>query len=63
MGDAEGEGPVSCTMCGLTVQERPATWSMVVSDRARTRGVRWVCETCTRQNLRSIEGKLDEALW
>jgi hypothetical protein len=50
---------VSCTSCGTTVEERPATWSMQVSER----GVGWICEACTRLNLRSIEGKLDEAWW
>jgi len=49
----------TCGACGITVDVRPATWSMQVSER----GVQWLCDTCTRQNLRSIEGKLDEAWW
>lgn len=49
----------TCGVCGTTVDERPATWSMQVSER----GVQWICERCTRDNLRSIEGKLDEARW
>jgi len=53
------EQTVSCTSCGTTVSEKPATWSMQVSER----GVRWVCDECTRLNLRSIEGKLDEGWW
>jgi hypothetical protein len=56
-------GPVSqpstCAVCGTSVEERPATWSLQVSDRGAT----WLCERCTRDNLRSIEGKLDEAWW
>jgi hypothetical protein len=27
------------------------------------RGVTWICDTCTRTNLRSIEGKLDDSWW
>ncbi len=46
-------------MCGVTVDEKPLTWSMQVS----ARGTQWICESCTRDNVRSIEGKLDEAWW
>jgi hypothetical protein len=51
--------PVTCSVCGTTVDEPPLTWSMQVSERGQT----WLCETCARENLRSIEGKLDEAWW
>jgi len=27
------------------------------------RGQMWLCERCTRENLRAIEAKLDEAWW
>jgi len=50
---------VSCSVCGTTVDEVPLTWSMQVSERGQT----WVCDRCARDNLRSIEGKLDEAWW
>ena len=50
---------VSCSRCGTSVEELPATWSMEVS----ARGTTWICDTCTRENLRSIEGKLDESWW
>jgi len=33
---------------------------MQVSARGTTQ---WICERCTRDNVRSIEGKLDEAWW
>jgi hypothetical protein len=49
----------TCTVCGTVVEERPASWSMQISER----GQRWLCDRCTRDNLRSIEGKLDEAWW
>lgn len=51
--------PVTCAVCGTVVDEVPVTWSSQVSERGTT----WLCERCTRDNLRSIEGKLDEAWW
>ncbi len=51
--------PAECGGCGTAVDERPATWSLQVSERGRS----WLCDRCTRDNLRSIEGKLDEAWW
>ncbi len=49
----------TCAVCGLTEDERPASWSLQVSERGPT----WLCDGCTRANLRSIEGRLDEAWW
>jgi hypothetical protein len=51
--------PVTCSVCGETAAEPPLSWSSQVS----ARGTTWLCERCTRDNLRSIEGKLDEAWW
>lgn len=51
--------PATCDACGTPVDDRPSTWSMQLG----ARGQRWLCEACTRENLRSIEGKLDEAWW
>jgi hypothetical protein len=51
--------PVTCVVCGTTVDELPVTWSMQVGER----GQQWLCERCARDNIRSIEGKLDEAWW
>jgi hypothetical protein len=51
--------PATCGVCGTTVEERPATWSMQVG----ARGQQWICDGCTRENIRSIEGKLDEIWW
>jgi len=50
---------VSCSVGGVTVDEVPVTWTSQVTER----GSQWLCETCTWQNLRSIEGRLDEAWW
>ena len=51
--------PATCGVCGTVVDDLPATWSLQVSERGQV----WICERCTRDNLRSIEGKLDEAWW
>lgn len=51
--------PVTCSVCGRTEDELPVTWSMQVSER----GQKWLCDRCARDNIRSIEGKLDEAWW
>ena len=51
--------PATCGVCGTVVEDRPATWSLQVSERGQV----WLCERCTRENLRSIEGRLDEAWW
>ena len=50
---------VTCSVCGTTEDELPVTWSMQVSER----GQMWLCDRCARDNIRSIEGKLDEAWW
>ncbi len=50
---------VTCAMCGRAEEEPPPTWTCQRSER----GQMWLCETCTRQNVRSIEGRLDEAWW
>jgi hypothetical protein len=28
-----------------------------------TKGMQWLCDRCTRENIRSIEGRLDSAWW
>ncbi len=55
----DNPGMVTCSVCGTTEDEPPVTWTNQVSERGR----QWLCESCTRQNLRSIEGRLDEAWW
>ncbi|MDQ3384448.1 MAG: hypothetical protein M3503_00310 [Actinomycetota bacterium] len=55
-----GDEVRSCAGCGeqatVPAGGLPADWSLA-SDR---RGVVFHCGTCTRTNLRAIEGKLDE---
>ncbi|GAB2698560.1 hypothetical protein [Thalassiella azotivora] len=66
----ESEGPprrpddtqrVHCHRCGTRAPSEPPPlgWS---GGTERGRPV-WVCERCTRDNLRSIEGKLSPDWW
>jgi hypothetical protein len=52
-----------CARCGTlgTAPEGglPEGWSLASSDR----GVDRLCAACTRDNVRSIEAKLDEEWW
>lgn len=49
---------VTCNSCGTTA-ESPLGWTTDVTDR----GARHLCDRCSRENLRSIEGRLDPAYW
>lgn len=54
------EDLVTCDFCGR--QEKPAatlTWTTSVEEGRR----KTFCDECSRQHLRSIEGKLDSAWW
>ena len=58
------EHPMVCVTCGSVPPPGDeagarATWAMAV-ERGR---VVWTCATCSREHLRSIEGKLDPAWW
>lgn len=50
-----------CLTCGAVAPSNPPplTWSAAVENGRRV----WTCETCMRENLRSIESKLDSAWW
>jgi hypothetical protein len=50
---------VTCAACAVREPGPPPTWS----SQTGPRGLSWLCTACTRQNLRSIEGRLDEAWW
>lgn len=54
-----GRVAVSCALCGTSVEELPLTW-MTSSERGRTV---YYCDVCSREHLRSIEGKLDAEYW
>ncbi|MFF3315708.1 hypothetical protein ACFYV5_09355 [Streptomyces sp. NPDC003035] len=53
------EEPIVCARCGRTAEEPPVTWTFSVENGAR----RYLCEACSRENLRSIEGRLDPSWW
>ena len=52
-----------CARCGAfgtaPPDGLPVGWSLASSDR----GVDRLCAACTRENVRSIEAKLDEEWW
>ncbi|MGN6333220.1 MAG: hypothetical protein ACTHOD_16480 [Motilibacteraceae bacterium] len=51
----------TCAHCGTAEpgESPPLTWVSSVERGAQ----RWYCERCARENLRSIEGKLDSEWW
>ncbi|MBB1253581.1 hypothetical protein [Streptomyces alkaliterrae] len=53
--------PLACATCGTPAQgdAPPATWVCSVEGG----DVRYLCERCARENIRSIEGRLDTAWW
>ena len=52
---------VTCDFCGRTdpADEPPLTWS-TATERGR---VRLWCDSCSREHVRAIEGKLDSEFW
>ncbi|MFF5977339.1 hypothetical protein ACFY78_00665 [Streptomyces olindensis] len=52
-----------CARCGTSADDQtagpPLTWTCSVEDGVR----RYFCESCSRENLRSIEGRLDSDWW
>jgi hypothetical protein len=53
--------PVTCDFCGVVDEaaQPPLTWTAAV-ENGRTR---YFCATCSRENLRAIESKLDSEWW
>jgi hypothetical protein len=57
----ETTGPV-CATCGLRAQDLAAarlSWALGVENGRQV----WTCDLCSREHLRSIEGKLDSGWW
>lgn len=54
----EAVNPV-CSRCGTIAEGTPLTWTFSVENGVR----RYFCESCARDNLRAIEGRLDSDLW
>ncbi|MFE2260503.1 hypothetical protein [Streptomyces griseosporeus] len=48
-----------CARCGAEARTPPPTWTCSVENGSR----RYFCDTCSRENLRAIESRLDSAWW
>ncbi|MFD8737204.1 hypothetical protein ACFV06_20110 [Streptomyces sp. NPDC059618] len=57
--DADEAEKIVCARCGTTAPGPRPTWTCSVENGAR----RYFCDNCARDNLRSIEGRLDSAWW
>jgi hypothetical protein len=60
--DGNGEGeprPLVCARCGTRAGGSRPTWTCSVENGVR----QYFCDTCARENLRAIEGRLDSAWW
>ncbi|MER5528274.1 hypothetical protein ABT075_27415 [Streptomyces sp. NPDC002677] len=62
--DHRGSGteshPPACARCGSPADgPLPATWTCSVENGVR----QFFCDTCSRENLRAIEGRLDSSWW
>lgn len=54
--------PPTCATCGRMPDDDSdarLTWALGVENGRQV----WTCDRCSRENLRSIEGKLDSAWW
>ncbi|MEU7382538.1 MULTISPECIES: hypothetical protein [unclassified Streptomyces] len=59
-GGASAERPaLVCARCGTPAEGLPPTWTCSVENGTR----RYFCDACSRENLRSIEGRLDSTWW
>jgi hypothetical protein len=50
---------VACVWCGSQAEGPPVTWTIQSSER----GIEHLCERCTRDNVRKIEGSLPTDWW
>jgi hypothetical protein len=58
----------TCSICGRTADaeadgDPPLTWCADIVETRDGHRTRWVCHTCTRQFVRSIEAKLEQNWW
>lgn len=53
--------PVACARCGRRYdgETPPLTWTSAVERGRRV----WFCDTCSRENIRAMESKLDSEWW
>jgi hypothetical protein len=55
-------------MCGRVADpvddgDPPITWCADIVETMEGHRTRWVCDTCTRKYVRSMEAKLDQEWW
>ncbi|SDK91734.1 hypothetical protein [Streptomyces indicus] len=48
-----------CARCGATADGPRPTWTFSMEDGRR----RYFCDSCSREHLRAIEGRLDSSWW
>jgi hypothetical protein len=58
-GMADGDAAATCSWCGTTVDAAPVTWTV----QTGARGVEYLCDRCTRDNVRQIESSLPTDYW
>ena len=52
---------ITCDLCGRQVPEGPESLTWTTStERGRQRSY---CDSCSREHLRAMEGKLDQEYW
>jgi len=57
-----------CSMCGRVADpnedgDPPIAWCADVVETRSGPQTKWICGTCTRSYVRSIEAKLDQLYW
>lgn len=50
---------LACARCGTEARGPQPTWTCSVENGRR----RYFCDSCSREHLRAIEGRLDSAWW
>ncbi|MEU7662700.1 hypothetical protein [Streptomyces lincolnensis] len=58
-GSAVEPASLVCARCGTPAEGPQPTWTCSVENGVR----QYFCDTCSRENLRAIEGRLDSAWW
>ncbi|GAB2856991.1 hypothetical protein GCM10027074_25010 [Streptomyces deserti] len=58
-GSTDEPRPLVCARCGTRAEHPQPTWTFSVENGTR----HYFCETCSRENLRVIEGRLDSEWW
>ncbi|WP_324787613.1 hypothetical protein [Streptomyces sp. H51] len=55
----EEPGDLVCARCGTRADAPQLTWTCSLENGVR----QYICDACSRENLRAIEGRLDSAWW